>query len=253
MEDDGRSDGAPDGLAEERWRVAYALADGIRGIPAEGVPAKLCEMCLRLLPVTGMSLSVQAAGPGMETLLCTSDKVAAQLAEIQYTLGEGPRLRATTLRAPVFAADLLRGPEVSRWPVFASQALRVGAQAVFSVPLGGPVTPLGTMDMYRREPGSLSPRDVRVALFAADAIYAAIRTLGRRSTQEPEEGVACLQGAETDRDEVHQATGMIMVLLAVGPEEALARLRARAFVQGRTATEVAHDIVNRTLDITEHD
>ena len=46
---------------------------------------------------------------------------------------------------------------------------------------------------------------------------------------------------------------MIMVQLEVGPEEALARLRARAFAQGRTASEVARDIVDRTLDMNDHD
>ncbi|GAA1109523.1 GAF and ANTAR domain-containing protein [Streptomyces javensis] len=252
IEDDGPSDSGRDGAAEEQRRIADELTGAIRGVPLEELPSRLCEVCLRLLPVTGMSLSVQAAGPGMEALLCASDKVAAQLAEIQYTLGEGPRLQAHTLHAPVFAADLLRGPEVRRWPVFAAQAVRAGAQAVFSLPLGSPVAPLGTMDLYRRAPGSLSSRDVRVALLTADAVNTAIGTLDGR-TQDSDKVVAWLEGAEADRDEVHQAIGMIMVRLSVDAEEALARLRARAFVEGRTATEVARAVVNRTLDITDHD
>ncbi len=45
---------------------------------------------------------------------------------------------------------------------------------------------------------------------------------------------------------------MIMVQLDVSAEEALLRLRARAFAQGRTTSEVARDVVNRTMDM-RHD
>ncbi|MCG7208929.1 hypothetical protein MB828_34885 [Streptomyces arenae] len=38
-----------------------------------------------------------------------------------------------------------------------------------------------------------------------------------------------------------------MVQLDAGPEEALDRMRARAFVEGRTVTEVAREVVARTV------
>jgi hypothetical protein len=252
MEDDDPSDRDVDRSAEEQCRVADTLAEALRGVPPEDAPATMCRLCLRLLPITGVSVSLQGAGTGTDTLLCASDSVAAQLAEIQYTLGEGPCLQARTLQAPVFASDLLDAQQVRRWPVFAAQAVRAGAKAVFSVPLGSSVRTLGTMDMYRREAGPLSDSDLHVALLAADAVNAGIAAVNS-GARRPEEVVAWLKGAETDREEVHQATGMIMVQLAVTPEEALARLRARAFAQGRTASELARDIVNRTSDIGDHD
>ncbi|WP_371667486.1 GAF and ANTAR domain-containing protein [Streptomyces sp. NBC_00289] len=251
-EDEDPSDSDVDGSAEEQCRVADILAEALRDVPPEDAPVTLCRLCLRLLPVTGVSVSLQGAGTGTDTLLCASDAVSAQLAEIQYTLGEGPCLQARMVQAPVFAPDLLDARQVRRWPMFAAQAVRAGAKAVFSVPLSSPVRTLGTMDMYRREPGPLSDSDIHVALLAADAVNAGI-TAVHGSARNPEEVVAWLKGAETDREEVHQATGMIMVQLAVSPEEALARLRARAFAQGRTASELARDIVNRTSDIGDHD
>jgi AmiR/NasT family two-component response regulator len=42
---------------------------------------------------------------------------------------------------------------------------------------------------------------------------------------------------------------MIMVQLGVGAEEAVLLLRARAFAQGRTTTEIARAIIARTMDI----
>jgi AmiR/NasT family two-component response regulator len=63
--------------------------------------------------------------------------------------------------------------------------------------------------------------------------------------------VTWLEGAESDREEIHQATGMIMAQLGVSAEEALLRLRARAFAQGRTSSDVARAIIDRTADIRQ--
>jgi ANTAR domain len=49
------------------------------------------------------------------------------------------------------------------------------------------------------------------------------------------------------RVEVSQATGMLVVQLEVEPAEALVRLRAHAFATGRSATDVACDILDRRL------
>ena len=49
------------------------------------------------------------------------------------------------------------------------------------------------------------------------------------------------------RAEVSQATGMLVAQLDVDPVEALVRLRAHAYATGRSATEVARDILDRRL------
>ena len=49
------------------------------------------------------------------------------------------------------------------------------------------------------------------------------------------------------RAEVSQATGMLVAQLEIEPAEALVRLRAHAYSTGRTATEVARDILDRRL------
>jgi AmiR/NasT family two-component response regulator len=49
------------------------------------------------------------------------------------------------------------------------------------------------------------------------------------------------------RAEVSQATGMLVAQLDVTPAEALVRLRAHAYAVGRSATEVARDILDRRL------
>ena len=49
------------------------------------------------------------------------------------------------------------------------------------------------------------------------------------------------------RAEVSQATGMLVAQLDVEPAAALVRLRAHAYATGRSATDVARDILDRRL------
>lgn len=212
---------------------------------------RLCEACVRILPVSGASISLVSTD-GMRVTLCASDDVAAGLAEIQDTLGDGPSFRAVSLNAPVFATDLTNGSDGRRWPMFAPQATSAGAQAVYSLPLRQG-TSIGTVDLYRAQAGALSERELRVALHAADTLTLALLTLPPEEPDEGEPDVGWLVGATATREEVYQATGMIMVQLDVGAGEALARLRARAFTEGRTITELARDIIERTSDFHGND
>lgn len=50
-----------------------------------------------------------------------------------------------------------------------------------------------------------------------------------------------------ERAEVHQAVGMIMVQLAVGSEDALARLRGYAAVVDRPVIDIAHAVISGRL------
>ncbi|MGW2823744.1 GAF and ANTAR domain-containing protein, partial [Streptomyces sp. NPDC001443] len=232
-----------------RALIVREIVDALRGLPPDEAPEALCRTCMMLLPaVSGLSVSVRGDSPGLSVVLCASDGVAARLAEIQYTLGEGPCMEAVRLRAPVFAADLRRAPDARRWPLFSVQAARAGVEAVFSLPLGGAGSALGTLDLYRRTPGPLSGDQVRTALLVADAVTLTVIALDH-AFPAPEGVVTWLAGAEADREEVHQATGMIMVQLGVTAEEALLRLRARAFTQGRTSVEVARAVIDHTMDL----
>jgi hypothetical protein len=235
----------------ERSRILSQLIAGVSGLSPSEAPAALCRTCVALLPeVAGLCISMPADGSDRGVVLCASDDVAARLAEIQYTLGEGPCREATRLRAPVFATDLTRAPDARRWPLFSAQATKAGVEAVFSLPLAGTGTTLGTLDLYQKTPGSLSVDRLRTALLVADAVTLTVLALDQASP-DFEGVVTWLSGAQSDREEVHQATGMIMMQLGVSAEEALLRLRARAFTQGRTATQVARAIIERTMDLRD--
>jgi hypothetical protein len=238
-------------------RFARVLADALAGADLAAVPAELCRACVELLDVTGVSVSL-SDGSGAAVLWWSSDEVAGLLAEAQYSLGDGPCRSALKLVAPVMAADLARGGDAARWPVFAQRAVELGVHAVFSLPLGGDALAVGTLDLYRRAPGALSLRDQALAFPAGDAIgYALMRLHAadeRKAAGDWGDGTSSwLAAAEDDREEVHHATGMVMVQLEAGPQHAMARLRAYAFAHGRTVTEVARDVVEHRLRFDQYD
>ncbi|WP_307544181.1 GAF and ANTAR domain-containing protein [Streptomyces sp. V3I8] len=232
-----------------RTRITRRLIGAVQDVPSASVPQALCRACVSLLPdISGLSLSVLGRKAGMGVVLFASDEVAGQLAEIQYTLGEGPCTEAVRLRAPVFAPDLARAPDARRWPLFCVQAAKVGAGAAFSMPLTAGAKVLGTLDLYQETAGPLDGDRLRTALLVADALSLAV-TAFDRAAADSDGVVTWLQGAESDRVEIHQATGVIMVHLGVSAEDALLRLRARAFTQGSTALDVARAIIDGSTDI----
>jgi len=178
----------------------------------------------------------------MPIRLGASSSTASYLAEVQATLGDGPCLSASQAGAPVLACDLTAGRDVRRWPVFAQQATAVGVQAVYSMPLGDDDVTVGTLDLYRDTPGELTEQELRRALLVAAVMTLALTALPREETGDAGEE-PWLGGLATEQDEVYQAIGMIMAQLGMDAEDALARLRAHAFAQDRTAVEVAHDVV----------
>jgi hypothetical protein len=219
------------------------------------VPARLCQICVDLLDVTGASVSLVGGAPGEAALWWSSDPVAAQLAEAQYSLGDGPCTTARTLVAPVLAADLTGGADARRWPMFAQRAVELGVRAVFSLPLGSDAVAIGSLDLYRRSPGALSRRDTAGAFTAGDAITLALMHVQSQAedtdARSGDDLTSWLEGAESGHEEVHYATGMLMVELGVDPQHALARLRAYAYAQGVTVTEAAREVLARRVEFDE--
>ncbi|MEW2259508.1 GAF and ANTAR domain-containing protein [Streptomyces sp. NPDC047869] len=232
--------------------VSDALAAAAREVrhDPQRMPEALCAACVRLLPVTGASVSI-SGGRGIQMTWCASDRVAARLAELQYTLGDGPCQTALEQGAPVIAADLTDGRDVRRWPVFAHEAAGLGVLAVFSLPLGVSGAAVGTLDLYCDEAGGLSEPDLRTALWVRDAVTYALMSVQPAyddTDDAVEEGVASwVEASEADHTEVYQAVGMVMVQIDLDPEQALDRMRARAFAEGLTVSQVARDVLARRL------
>ncbi|MGW4561278.1 GAF domain-containing protein [Streptomyces sp. NPDC004561] len=238
---------------QARLRVSETLAAAARGAEdPQRVPTALCEACVRLLPVDGASVSI-SGGKGVRITWCASDRVAARLAELQYTVGDGPCQTALDQGAPVIAADLTQGRDARRWPIFATEAVGLGVRAVFSLPLGVNGAAIGTLDLYSDGAGGLAEPDLRTALWVRDAVTYALMSLqtaehaDATDDRDDDDVASWMAASESDHTEVYQAVGMVMVQLEADPEQALDRLRARAYADGRTVSQVARDVLARKL------
>lgn len=208
--------------------------------------ARVIRACVDVLPVDGASISVMS-GPRERETLYASDEIAAQIEDVQFSLGEGPCFEAFATRRPVLVPDLPQA-SVLAWPVFATAVRDLPIGAIFAFPLQAGAIRIGAVDLYRRRPGWLSGDEIAIALEVIDLVTAVLLglLLGEAGGTDDLRGVL-----SPGREQVHQATGMLIAAFGISAEEALARLRGYAFVSDRSLDEVAKDIVSRKLSPLE--
>ena len=241
-------------LSEEgaggRDRLAYFQALVLAEPPARGDVAgmvgglrRLCGAVVRAVPAAGAGLSVITEA-GVRGVAAASDETSGRIDELQFSLGEGPCMDAFISRRSVLEPDLGReGP--ARWPAYSAAAYEEGVRAVFAFPLQVGAARLGVLDLYRERTGSLTAAELaRAATFADVGMTMLLDAQEQAAPGAAPEG---LDAALEYRFELHQAQGMVMVQIGGSLTEALAVLRAYAYSHDRNLTEVARDVVARTL------
>ncbi len=228
-----------------------AMVDGGRGL---SVADRLCHACVDVLEVDGAAISVVQGGVSRGTF-GSSGELSRRLDELQFTFGEGPCLDAVRLGRPVLVGDLGHKQE-RRWPAFAGAVLESGVRAVFAMPIAIATAQVGALDLFRRTTGELTDDRLTGGMLAAELAALPLLDLMTGDVDwdhAGEGGAGWSELASLERVEVYQATGMVMAQLDVGPIEALARLRAHAFADGKTASEVAWAVVERRLALDTDD
>jgi hypothetical protein len=225
--------------SERTARLALLVADEPDEVPGTPTPwlRRLCRAAARHLPASGVGVCV-VSDDGLPRPLAASDRVAEELDELQFVLGEGPCVDACTSRRPVLEPDL---GSTTRWPGYARAALDRDVGAVFAFPLQVGAARLGALDVYRSRSGSLGRESVADASSFAELAVGALlagQDAAGHGAVEPE-----LEHALENGLQIYQAQGMIMVDLGISLPEAMSRLRAYAFAHGRRPAAVAGDIV----------
>jgi hypothetical protein len=229
--------------------ILRALRNQQPGAADTDLPGHLVTMCVRCVPVTGAGIIVMAdSGPG--AMLASTDGPARIMEELQFTLGEGPCVDASTSGRPVMQPDLAR-TATPRWPGFAAGALTAGARAIFAFPLQVGGIRVGVLDLYRDVAGDLADRQLAEALAFADAATAVLLQLQARGG--PAGPQAWLTDLLEDRTEVHVATGMVSVQAERDLASALVLLRAQAYAAETPILEVARQVIARTLRFDPED
>ncbi|UYM05636.1 GAF and ANTAR domain-containing protein [Solicola gregarius] len=224
-----------DGTAPgDGWRaqaIALVRAEAAAGAPID----RLCRAAVRGLGLSG-ALTMVATSPATQ-LTGSSDQNVARIAELEFELGEGPSTDATVSRRPVLVPDLSRA---TRWPAYARFAMELGTAGVFALPLHVGAVHLGVLVLASDEVALLDGDRMAFA-FAFAELATEILLDGDGDGVPPDSTMAAILDAHS---EVYQAQGMVMVQLGVSLADALANLRARAFLQSRDLTELARDVLS---------
>lgn len=218
-------------------RLARALATA----PAtDTLSARLCEACRDLTGADGAAITVSYTSGDRVTLWAT-DPLTTSLEDLQDIVGEGPARAASESgrieTCPIGTAG--RG----RWPLFDEGARRLVPTAYLrAVPMRPGSRVLGVLTLCQTDPDvpALSLDDHSLLTLAAATGAALIRDPDALDDE-------LSRGPWTSRAQIHQATGMVVAQLHVGPEDALAVLRAHAYAGGTTLDEITERVIDRSL------
>lgn len=228
----------------ERFTAADLVLSAAAHDDAEDLPRRLCEALCEGLPVDGASLSFLTDTPYRQ-LLCASGTLSLRLEELQFLAAEGPCVTAVTSGEPVLVSDFRR--PLPRWPLFEAAMQRELRQvgAVYAFPLSFDDKVFGSVELLRHEPLVLDEETAEQAETATRTIakvmlpaFWQLLAHGELPLWEPAEQI------DTHWGTTHQATGRLADRLHITPEEALAHLRASAFVTGRPLPEIAQEVID---------
>ncbi|WP_157521696.1 ANTAR domain-containing protein [Herbidospora cretacea] len=222
------------------WGLIFAHAR------ADGLPISIdtiCHACADAFGAAGVTIALTGDLAGYEPVSVTGP-AAHRLADLQVTLGEGPGPAALADRRTVLVPEVDRSETATRWPVFAPAAVKAGLRSVHVFPLLLGAIAVGVLEISHTVTRLLTPDEIGDALIFADAAL----LIQTHQLVNPDAGPTDLQLGQVERwAEVHQATGMVAAQIDADLTTAFVRLRAHAYVAGRSLREVAHDVVARTL------
>lgn len=223
-------------------RISVALAREA----AKSSEARLCAACVDVLAVTGAGITIMGgdkAGP-----VCASNPRMAALEDLQFTLGEGPSHDAFRSNRPVHAPRLDVAAS-ARWPSFVGLAQATGVGAVFAYPLSAHGARIGVLALYQDGEGELTAMQRGDSIAIVEVLTETVLSLQDAAplgTLAPD-----LDEVVAYRAEIYQASGIVAVQVQIPVAEALLRIRAYAFADGRAVGAVASDIVARRLRLSD--
>ena len=223
-------------------RVAEAFAAQPPGPPQ----VRMCAAAAKLLDAAGVGVSLGASDQlldsGLQTVAVTDGGRAGEA--LQFDLGEGPSYTAHRTGSPVQVPDLeLDGT----WPAFAAAAADTGLRAVFAFPLRSGSVSLGAFTLYQHVAGELTAGQYADALVFSRFALNLFTSL--QAGRPPDELDQIFADSLSNSVEVHQASGVVSVQLAIPVAAALALLRAHAFTEGTSLAKLAKQVVEHRLKL----
>ncbi|MGD0690868.1 MAG: GAF and ANTAR domain-containing protein, partial [Acidimicrobiales bacterium] len=220
----------------QRLLDIYAIMERLQREGARGFA--LCTVAAEFTAFDGAGIALISDDDAL-TSLCTSDVASRALMELELALGEGPMVEAS--RGDASEDTDLRLTTSSEWAVYRTEAVALGARAVFAYPIRLGAIRFGALSFYRTSPGPLDAQQSSDAYLMASVIGRAIlaKQAGGSLVGLAEE----LDGESTLDFRVHQAAGMLAVQGTLSVKDALILLRAHAFGVGRELSDLAERVV----------
>ena len=181
---------------------------------------EMAAMAARLVG-GGLSCGMTMQPSGKPVTVACSDRVAAQVDEVQYELDEGPCLHAMRDGSMVRIEDTA---EKARWPEFEAQAASHGIRSCLALPLNAGGKPVGALNLYSRRASAFGATEARraenFAENASGALSRAMRLASHAALIEQ------LRSSLVSRTVIDQALGIIMAREHCTQARAFAILRS---------------------------
>ncbi len=203
-----------------------------------------------LFDIDAAAISLVFDGANSGTL-GSSGAPARMYDELQFTLGEGPCLDSVARRGTGPGRRPRRPRATARWPVYGPAMLDLQVRGVFAMPVVVAGEYVGALDLFRAQPGQLDGEQFAGAIVAAELAGIPLldlldaRPAGRRRRPGQQRLGRTARTVAAPRSARPPACWSPSS--SVEPAEALVRLRAHAYATGRSATDVARDILDRRL------
>lgn len=114
-------------------------------------PRHACLACVDALEVGGAALVLTSNMAVLEPV-CTTDRRAGEVEELQARVGEGPGIDALETGRPILVENLAAATSRRRWPVFSAGAVQLGVNAMFSLPLALGAIQVGALNLFSDAP-----------------------------------------------------------------------------------------------------
>jgi len=203
--------------------------------------------CVDLFDVDAAGLMLADSRDELRLVAASAEQVELlELLELQSE--EGPCLDSYRSGVAVSSADL---SETDTWPRFRPAVLASGFRAVQALPLRLRGQVIGALNLFRVEPGVLTSGDLAVCQAIADV--ATIGLLQARAVREAQLLADQLSTALRSRVVIEQAKGVLAERSNVDMDTAFRVLRNYARHHNLRLADVATDVVERRLDLSQID
>jgi GAF domain-containing protein len=227
------------------FQALAAVADTlVAGYDVVELLQHLVDSCTELFDVSAAGLLLADPNGPLELVASTSEE--NRLVEaMQLSAEAGPCIECFRTGSVVSVTDVSQTPE--GWREFRQACLENDFRSVYAIPLRLRDTTIGTLNLFRSEPGELNEEDARAAQALAD--LATIGILHERTWREADTVRAQLQAALTSRVVIEQAKGVLAQTHRISVDDAFILLRSYARTHQLPLGLVARQLVDRTLII----